>query len=512
MTAGTGTLSEEALGAETVTDGVAHRVPRTLEPGRRIAHRPRGWLVRRALLAADLAGLTVALVVPALIFGVGGSRTNRFGYAGEYAVLIAALPAWIVAAKLYGLYDRDEEQTDNSTVDDISGVFQLLTLITWLLVVLNQLLPVAKPAFGKILTFWVLAVVAIPLARACSRFFCRRQASYVQNTVIVGAGDVGQLIARKLLHHPEYGINVLGLVDAEPKERGPGLADLTLLGGERDVPALIRRFDVRRVIIAFSRERHNDTLDLIRELRGLDVQVDVVPRFYELIPPELRVHQVEGVPLLSLPAFRLSRSTELIKRTFDLVLTVPALIVLSPVFAAIAVLIKFDSPGPVFFRQVRMGAGDRTFRIYKFRSMRADADERKHEVAHLNKYLQPGDDPRMFKIPDDPRVTRVGCVLRRFSLDELPQLINVIRGEMSLVGARPLILEEDQHIKDWGRSRLDLRPGITGLWQVLGRNDIPFEEMLALDYRYVTNWSLGLDLRIILRTLPVIVPPSKGAV
>ena len=265
------------------------------------------------------------------------------------------------------------------------------------------------------------------------------------------------------------------------------------------------------MIIAFSREQHEDTLDLIRELRDIDVYVDVVPRLYELIPPELRVNQVEGVPLLSLPPFRLSRSSELIKRSVDLALTVPALIILSPVLAVIAALIKLDSPGPVFFRQVRMGAGDRTFHIYKFRSMHADADARKHEVAHLNKYLRPGGDPRMFKIPDDPRVTRVGRVLRRFSLDELPQLINVTRGEMSLVGARPLILEEDQHIKDWGRCRLDLRPGITGLWQVLGRNDIPFEEMVALDYRYVTNWSLGFDLRLILRTLPLLARTSRGA-
>ena len=151
----------------------------------------------------------------------------------------------------------------------------------------------------------------------------------------------------------------MGLVDSEPKERGPGLADLTLLGGTQELPALIRRFDVHRVIIAFSRESHGHTLDLIRGLKDFDVQVDVVPRLYELIPPDLRVNQVEGVPLLSLPPFRLARSSQLVKRSFDLALAVPALIILTPVFAVLAVLIKLDSPGPVFFRQVRMGAGDR---------------------------------------------------------------------------------------------------------------------------------------------------------
>jgi lipopolysaccharide/colanic/teichoic acid biosynthesis glycosyltransferase len=159
----------------------------------------------------------------------------------------------------------------------------------------------------------------------------------------------------------------------------------------------------------------------------------------------------------------------------------------------------------VFFRQVRMGQRNRTFRIVKFRTMSADAEQRKAEVAHLNRHARNGGDPRMFKIPDDPRVTRVGRFLRRYSLDELPQLINVLKGEMSLVGPRPLILAEDQHVVDWARSRLDLKPGITGLWQALGNSAIPFEEMVRLDYLYVTSWSLGKDCRLLLRTIPAVV-------
>jgi lipopolysaccharide/colanic/teichoic acid biosynthesis glycosyltransferase len=181
--------------------------------------------------------------------------------------------------------------------------------------------------------------------------------------------------------------------------------------------------------------------------------------------------------------------------------------VLAPLLAAIALAIRLDSKGPVFFRQVRMGRGG-TFRIWKFRTMIADADERKHEVAHLNKHLANGGDPRMFKITNDPRVTRVGAFLRRYSLDELPQLFNVVTGEMSLVGPRPLILDEDQYIDSWGRQRLDLKPGITGQWQVLGRTEIPFEEMVKLDYLYVTSWSLFTDLKLILRTVPVLVGTS----
>ena len=174
----------------------------------------------------------------------------------------------------------------------------------------------------------------------------------------------------------------------------------------------------------------------------------------------------------------------------------------APVFVAVAICIKVDSRGPVFFRQVRMGAGDRTFRVFKFRTMVVDAEQRKADVAHLN--MHQNDDPRMFKIPNDPRVTRVGGFLRRSRIDELPQLLNVLSGEMSLVGPRPLILDEDRHVQRWARARLRLKPGMTGLWQVLGASDIPFDEMTKLDYVYVTNWSLREDLRLILLTLPAL--------
>jgi lipopolysaccharide/colanic/teichoic acid biosynthesis glycosyltransferase len=204
------------------------------------------------------------------------------------------------------------------------------------------------------------------------------------------------------------------------------------------------------------------------------------------------------------------RSALAVKRAIDVAGSVTGLVLFSPVFAAVAIAIKRESPGPVFFRQLRMGSGDRTFRVFKFRTMVADADERKADYAHLNKHAQNGSNGTMFKIRDDPRVTRVGRVLRRHFLDELPQLINVLRGEMSLVGPRPLILDEDTHVRDWARRRLDFRPGMTGLWQVLGHNEIPFERMVALDYAYVSRWSLRNDLRLLLRTLPVVVHGDPG--
>ena len=177
---------------------------------------------------------------------------------------------------------------------------------------------------------------------------------------------------------------------------------------------------------------------------------------------------------------------------------------------AIAVAIKLDSPGPALFRQTRMGSGGQTFRILKFRTMTVDAEARKTEVAHLNKHARPAATRACSRSPDDPRMTRVGRFLRRFSLDELPQLVNVLRGEMSLVGPRPLILDEDRHVAQWGRKRLRLKPGITGLWQVLGRDDIPFEEMVKLDYLYVAEWSLLNDIKLVLRTLPAVFRPRDA--
>lgn len=476
----------------------------------KVVHR-RGWLVRRALAIADVLGLTAAFALALWLFGDGASMTaaDRIEPRLEVMLFALTLPGWVVVAKLYGLYDRDEERTDHSTADDFGGVFHMITVGAWGLFAGTWLTGLADPQLDKIIGFWFLAILLVCTARAGARAFCRRQVEYLQNTIIVGAGDVGQLIAKKYLNHPEYGINLVGFVDAEPKERREDLGHLTLLGGPERIGELVELLDVERVVVAFSNECHEETLDLIRRLKDLDVQVDVVPRLYEIVGPGVAFHTVEGLPMMGLAPPRLSRSSRLLKRSMDLALTIPGLVAISPLLLAIAVAIKLeDRRGPVFFRQVRMGA-EGTFRIWKFRTMWVDADERKHEFAHLNKHLAPGGDPRMFKIEDDPRVTRVGRLLRRFSLDELPQLFNVALGEMSLVGPRPLILEEDKYVEDWARQRLNLKPGVTGVWQTLGRDAIPFEEMVQLDYLYVTNWSTFTDLKLVLQTLRVLV---RGAI
>jgi exopolysaccharide biosynthesis polyprenyl glycosylphosphotransferase len=392
-------------------------------------------------------------------------------------VLFAAtLPCWLVVANLYGLYSRDAQRADHSTADDAPAVLNMTTLGAWLLYVLARITGAADLEVPKLIAFWAAAIVAILVSRALARLITRRSIAFVQNSIIVGAGSVGQLVGRKLLQHPEYGINPVGFVDDHPEER-THQDRLSVLGDTAQLPELVRQFDVERVIVAFNSGPYDSTLSAVRDLADQGVQVDIVPRLYEVVGAETTVHAVEGLPLLSVPPPGLSWSKRGLKRALDLVVASAALLVLGPLFGLVALLIRFDSHGPAFFRQPRIGENSRTFRIWKFRT---------------------------FKIHDDPRVTRVGRFLRRCSIDELPQLFNVIRGDMSIVGPRPLIPDEHQYVTDWAERRLALRPGMTGLWQVLGRNGIGFDEMVRLDYVYVNTWSLWNDLRLMARTVPAV--------
>jgi exopolysaccharide biosynthesis polyprenyl glycosylphosphotransferase len=466
--------------------------------------RRRGWLIRRMLLLADVVGLAAAFAVAHLVLAGIQRPIDHVSPSTELLVFLATLPGWVVMAKLYGLYAHDEERTDHSTVDDFVGVFHLITVGAWLFFAGVWLTDIAAPNFERLLVFWGLAVLFVTSGRAAARAFSRRRIAYLQNTLIVGAGDVGQLVAKKFLQHPEYGINLVGFVDAQPRQLRPGLEHVAILGAPERLPGLIRFLDVERVVIAFSTDSHEELLSIIRQVKDLEVQVDIVPRLFEVFGSNVGIHTVEGLPLVGLPSLKLSPSSRLLKRVMDTAIAVTALVVLAPVLVAAAVAIKLDSPGSIFFRQVRMGGRGRTFRILKFRTMTADADQRRAEVRHLSLHALSSGDDRMLKVKDDPRITRVGRFLRRTSIDEIPQLLNVIAGDMSLVGPRPLPLDEDEHVLDWGRQRLDLKPGVTGLWQVLGRSDIPFDEMLQLDYVYVTNWSLWNDLKLIFRTVPVL--------
>jgi exopolysaccharide biosynthesis polyprenyl glycosylphosphotransferase len=463
-----------------------------------IRTKPRGWIFPALLAASDLLALLVAFALSQFV------SAAAVGDGALGALFLCSLPVWLVGFKTAGLYDRDLRLINHTAIDEISDLTRVTALCTSLLLVATWAIDPSAARIGQMTLFWITGTVALLAFRAVARIPLHHDSRFRQNTLIVGAGNVGQLLGVKILQHPEYRLNLVGFVDRLPKERREELEELTIVGSPEDLPDLIRSLDVDRVVFAFSNDSTEEISQLIRLLKDCQAYVDLVPRLFDVIPPGLTGHAIEGIPLISLPGLRLSQWSRILKRSLDLTVACGLMAVLAPLFILIAVLTRFDSPGPIFFRQLRMGADEQPFWILKFRTMVMGADARKEEIAHLNKHAGPGGDARMFKIVGDPRVTRFGRLLRRYSLDELPQLINVIRGQMSLVGPRPLILDEDRYVEAWGRTRLALKPGITGLWQVSGRSSIPFEEMVKLDYLYVTSWSLSNDCRLLLQTLPIV--------
>jgi exopolysaccharide biosynthesis polyprenyl glycosylphosphotransferase len=475
----------------------------TAEILRRRATRPllrRGWLLRRVLPAADLVGLVLAFAVASLAAGgVGGGHLDRDG---EALAFLCSLPAWLLLMKLHGLYDRDEPYADCVTSDEAFGVFHVITAGTWLFVLGSAATSLAHPSFAKLALFWGLALVLVPLGRGVARLLCRRSIAFVQNTLIVGSDPVGQLIARKLQMHPEYGFNVVGFVDPQPRKLREDLRHVAVFSGVAQLPQLVRLLDVERVLIAFSDEPHDELLGAIRRLPDLAVQIDIVPRFFEAVGPRVGVHMVEGMPLLVLPPGRLSPSARLLKRTLDLVVATAMLVASAPLLVVLAWLIRRDSPGPVLFRQKRLGQHMREFELLKFRTMRTDADSTAHREyvkATMTSSATLGENG-LYKPDLRDAVTRVGAWLRRTSLDELPQLINVLRGDMSLVGPRPCLAYETAHFRPHHFDRFLVPAGITGFWQVSARAASTFGEALDMDVAYARGWSLGLDMRLLART------------
>jgi exopolysaccharide biosynthesis polyprenyl glycosylphosphotransferase len=457
--------------------------------------------MRRLLVVADVTGLLVAFALTQLLFGSRG-QPDALDAQGEMLLLLVVAPLFVLGAKLFGLYDRDEERADYSTVDDLVRVFLLTTVAAFLVIEAARLTKFANPEDLKQVTFWALTITAVTACRICVRSLARRTDAYHQNTVIVGAGDVGQLVARKLLLHREYGIDLLGFVDADPKERRPDIGDATILGRPDELMRIVRERRVDRVIFAFSNDRHPELLELVRSLRDSGVQVDIVPRLFEIVGPRIDVHAVEGIPLVGLPPVRIPRSSRLIKRSVDIVGATFGLVLLAPLFAAVAVAIKWDSRGPVFFRQQRLGKDMRPFTLLKFRTMHVDADDAAHRafIAATMSSESAVEANGRYKLERPAEITRVGRWLRKTSLDELPQLVNVLKGDMSLVGPRPCLSYEVEHFAPHHFDRFLVPAGLTGLWQVSARAHSTFGEALDLDVLYAHSWSLGLDLSLLART------------
>lgn len=324
-----------------------------------------------------------------------------------------------------------------------------------------------------------------------------------RRTLIIGSGFAAVLVAEKIDSHPELGLETVGFVDDGPRTSVRGRSE-PLLGNVGDIHAII---DNSRAEVAIFGYTHNPTEEMLIALYQMPPKVEVLmmPRFFQFVSAGMKVEDLAGLPLLRLHRHELTRSERAVKRAEDLVLGGLVSLLILPFVPLIALAIKLDSPGPVFFRHKRVGLRGEPFYMYKFRSMAEHADADDEALAKLAE-----EDARGLKNKVDPRITKVGAFLRKSSIDELPQLINVMRGDMSLVGPRPAVADEVAAYDEWQKKRLSVAPGITGIWQVNGRSDVPFDERIWLDFMYIDSWSLWLDLSIMLKTVPAVLS-AKGA-
>jgi exopolysaccharide biosynthesis polyprenyl glycosylphosphotransferase len=341
--------------------------------------------------------------------------------------------------------------------------------------------------------------------------FSRSRSWYRQRVLVIGSSSDAARVVRRVDRHPEYGLDVVGTATPTGAHGGFRCSLGPLGPGDRErheavaknpaeLAALAHQVAASRAIVASGPRSMEGRSELMTSLVANRMQVDLVSGEPDLCSSgAAALHFVEGLPVLTVPAVQVTASWKLVKRSMDVVAAGLGLVLLAPFFGFCAIGIKLSSPGPVLFRQTRVGRGGRRFELLKFRTMVEDADRIKDRVASLNMHSGNGG-RQLFKIPNDPRVTRFGAFLRRWSLDELPQLANVLKGDMSLVGPRPLIPEEAALVEGRYEVRLQMRPGITGPWQTLGRSDIGFEDMVKLDYTYVTNWTLSEDLKLLART------------
>jgi exopolysaccharide biosynthesis polyprenyl glycosylphosphotransferase len=472
-----------------------------LAPQARVApHRLRRGRTR-LLAIGDLVSLVVAYGLAYVVADMIAPLPPVSADGWFLALVVVTAPiVWLGIFTAYNLYDNDSLRISVSSFDEVRDLFHAMLVGSLIYLLLSQ-------AVDFFFDWWIYtavesalflagALLLVPVVRGSIRSWVFPRVMTARRTLIVGSGDDARLVHRKIMAHPEYGLEIVGFLDGDAEDPLPA----PMLGSPAEIARIVEEHEIDRVLLASSVGSHEETLDLVRSVRRPDVQVSIVPRYFEIFTSHATLDDVEGMPVVTLPPMRLGRSSRVLKRTVDVVVAGSALLVLSPLLAAVAVAIRLDSNGKALYRQPRRGRLGSTFQIVKFRSMHVGAEQRRSEVLHMNEVDGP-----LFKIKGtDPRVTRVGAFIRRTSIDELPQLWNVLKGEMSLVGPRPFVVYEADKITGWASRRLDMTPGITGLWQVLGRNDIPFEEMTKLDYLYVTNWSLWWDLKIMCQTIPVV--------
>ena len=431
--------------------------------------------IRRLLTSADVVGLLAGLLAMGAV-----SRRPSFGHIVLWG--LPALPVWLGIFSAYGLYRRHHSQIGHGTVDDAPWLFQALLLGCPLLWFYFRCLPGGDDHFGKVVVFGIAASLSILLLRSVARAVGPHVIA-PERLLLIGRHEEMGLLARTLERHPGYGAQPVAHVAADP---------------DLDIERLAVEHGIGRIVVAHGDVEAPAMLKLLRRCKELSIKVSVLPQMSDAMGPSAELDDVAGLTLIAISPPVMSSSARVSKRAMDLIGASLLGLIFAPLMALIAVAIMLDSRGPVLFRQQRVGHRGRVFGMLKFRTMVPDAERRREAL------LAQSTETGWLHLEHDPRITRVGRVLRHTSLDELPQLWNVLKGEMSLVGPRPLIPTEDANLVGWARARLDLVPGVSGLWQVAGRTSLPFPEMIRLDYLYVTNWSLWRDMRLMLRTVPAV--------
>jgi exopolysaccharide biosynthesis polyprenyl glycosylphosphotransferase len=480
----------------------------------RVPGRAPSWIVPTVKVALVIADAVIAVSSFMLAFYV---REGASVWSARFAPY-AALLVFVVAIRLlsFRYYDLYRVRGEFSFVDDAIRLFKAAAIGSLLIVAAAFLyrggfqfraFSYARSVFVADFFFLLIGAAALRLIMRSVQTFVRSRQINLIPTLVVGRGPEASLFIREMRERPSLGYRVIGVVDTKAIDTQLSYEDVPVIGTLESLPEVIRDSGANEVIIADPQVNGDALFEVMMRCgRRRGVEFRIAPSLFNCLPRKTEIDQIGVLPMIRLFREPLSSSARILKRTFDLIFAALAILLLLPLWLLVALLIKLDSKGPVFYTQERVGMDGRLFLLYKFRTMQANADAELHREyqrafiagraeANLGNETKP-----TYKLLADPRITRIGKILRRTSLDEVPQLLNVLSGDMSLVGPRPPIPYEVEAYELWHRKRLDMKPGLTGLWQVSGRNRLPFEEMVRLDLYYIENWSLLLDLEIILRT------------
>ena len=476
---------EPFVGFETVVLGDDDAEPGLLSGGVRETSRRRALTI---LMVAD--GLSVGI---SLFAGQVMDGTARGTLSLSTALLTTLyLLIFIPVTGLYGLYHRPQRRLVTSTFPDLGRIIHAIAASSLLSLFISGAVHrwLHGPSLDRtsVALAALLAVLGLPLMRSGARALLG--ASHHSRVLVIGTGQVADMVVARL--SKVEGVTVVGCIDDAAHFEDHLWPLVPRLGQIQEVVDVVARYGVDHLVVAFSAANESEIAASLRAVPG-HVRISVVPRMYDLLTIRSVVDDLRGLPLVDVAPASLGLGDRLIKRAMDIAVSALGLLLTAPLLIAVALAVKLTSEGPILFSQLRTGKGGRPFYIHKFRTMYVDAEQRQQE-------LESEVDGPLFKVRHDPRVTPVGRVLRRLSLDELPQMLNVLIGDMSLVGPRPFVVAESARIEGWAARRFEVRPGMTGLWQVSGRNDLPFAELCRLDYAYVSSWSLWWDLSILWRT------------